>query len=116
MSQPNLFEAIHRAGKLRSEPVEIRTEQETVAVVVRELSTAELIDYQRATKIDPTDGMAILLSKAVVNEEGNPVMDVEQAKLLMAGSQRVVTPLAKAAMRLSGLSSDSDEDDGEKKE
>lgn len=116
MSDNSLLEALQAAGKLKSEPVQIPAGKGTLSVTVRELSTAELIDYQQATKIDATDGMAILLSKAVYNEQGDPALSLEQAKTLMAGSARVVTPLVRTAMRLSGLSTDSDEDSGEKKD
>lgn len=87
------------ASRQRSKPVVV----DGVQVDVREVGAMEFAEYGSLLKTDRLKATAQLISACVVDDDGNPLLSVEEA-LQIARSARVAMPLVAAIMELSGFS------------
>lgn len=95
------------ASKTRSKVVDVDGEP----VNVREVGALEFAEYGALLKVDRLKATAQLIAACIVDEDGNPVLTVEEATQV-ARSARVSMPLVTAIMELSGFG----EDEGDEKE
>lgn len=77
---------------------------------VREVGALEFAEYGRKLKADRLGATAELISACVVDDEGNVVFTVEEAKQF-AKSARVSMPIVRKIMELSGFGDDEKEPD-----
>lgn len=93
------------AAETRSRVVDVDGEP----VRVREVGAMEFAEYGAELKKDRTRATAQLIAACVVDDEGNPVLSVDEA-VKVAKSARVSMPLVTAIMELSGFGDDEDDE------
>lgn len=86
------------ASKLRTKLVAI----DGVSYVVREVGAVAFAEYGSMLKTDRRKATAMLLAGCLVDEDGNPVLTVEEA-FEVVGSARVSMKLVNGIMEVSGF-------------
>ena len=86
------------AAAVRTASVAIDGESYTV----REVGAASFAEYGKLLKADPRGASAVLLAECVIDEDGKPVLTLDEAREV-ANSLRVTMPLVQAIMELSGF-------------
>lgn len=87
------------AAAVRTAEVEI--DGETYSV--REVGATAFAEYGRLIKSDPRGASAVLLAECVLEADGSPALNIEEAKQV-AQSLRVTMPLVAKILELSGFS------------
>lgn len=96
--QRSVKEQILALATLRTDVVVIGD----VRLTVREVGALEFAEYGQKLKADRIGATAILIAACVVDEEGNAVLTVDEAKQF-ARSARVSMPVVRKIMELSGF-------------
>lgn len=81
-----------------------------VRLTVREVGALEFAEYGKQLKADRIGATAALIAACVVDDEGNAVLSVDDAKAF-AKSARVSMPIVRKIMELSGFGDDEKESD-----
>ena len=111
MGTGSVKEALLNAAKTRSKVVDVGD----ASVRVREVGAMEFAEYGKTLKKDKVKATASLIAACVIDDDGNPMLTVEEAGEL-AKSARVSMPLVTAIMELSGFGDDDEDEEGDEKE
>lgn len=88
-----------KVAALRTRTVKVRDAE----VCIRELSVRMRHQFTEAIKTGPQDAAAFLVSKSVIDEEGNALFSEEDAKALAEHSPEVLDGIVNAVLEFSGL-------------
>lgn len=95
------------AAALRTEPVEI----DGGTVIVREFSVALRGEFVERARTKPKDLSAWIVSQCAVGEDGKRLFDDEAVQSLAETSPRIVDVIGQAALKLSGMTREDEDDD-----
>lgn len=94
----SLKEKLLASAKLRTILVDIDGDE----YLVREVSAADFADYGTQVKTDKARATALLVSKCVIDDEGNPLLTTEEA-MSVVQSARLSVPIVNAILEVSGF-------------
>lgn len=79
------------------------------AYIIREVGALEFGEYGELLKKDKEKAMAKLIAACIIDEDGAPLLNAEEA-LQVARTARLSTPVISKIMELSGFGGDDTED------